>query len=173
MKEQIKELRVRIDGLAQLAKELKPVERNKTEYTGPYSKIQSIWKENSKEIEKAVDSLYLAKAWLGKCLEGLGEETPYSSGKKTIEDIESTADSVKILEEEKKYIADKPWQEMNHIEKIDWLRSEIEKIINEVMDKELLYEIDNGLFINNAYTHLCEAKFWLGFELGRIREDMK
>ena len=25
----------------------------------------------------------------------------------------------------------------------------------------------------NCYTHLCEARFWLGFELQRIKEEGK
>ena len=27
------------------------------------------------------------------------------------------------------------------------------------------------LFINNSYTHLSEARFWLGFEMQRIKEQ--
>ena len=77
METQIKELRVKIDGLAQLTKELKPLRdcgKKECEFCP---------KINSKEIEKAVDSLYLAKAWLGKVLGELGTENPYGSGYKT------------------------------------------------------------------------------------------
>jgi hypothetical protein len=65
------------------------------------------------------------------------------------------------------------WEEMNHIEKVDWLRSKIQKVIDEILTRDFLYEIDNGLVINNTWTHLCEAKFQLGFELARVREDGK
>jgi hypothetical protein len=61
MEEQIKKSRVRIDGLAQLTKELKPIydmhSRNNR-------------KSNSKEIENAHQSLIFAKAWQPRHIKG-------------------------------------------------------------------------------------------------------
>jgi hypothetical protein len=165
MKEEITNLRVKIDGLAQLTKNLKPIEASTLRDT----------MFNSREINMAHDSLILAKAWLGKVLQELGEYNPYANDgqRKTVEDIEPTADHVKILEEEKKYIADRPWDQMLHIEKVDWLREEIVKAIS--VNEHLFLGVSFTRLIaiarTNTYNHLSEARFWLGFELQRIREN--
>ena len=194
MKEEIKELRVKIDGLAQLVKSMTGhVFAINTSAIPDNLDIDTFikkWKENSNfmvpmkplessvesihnyELSKTYDSLILAKAWLGKILGELGEPTPYSNDgqRKTVQDIEPTADSVRILEVEKDYIADKKWSEMNHIEKVDWLREEIKNIIDTTTDfsQELPeIELEQGF----VYKYLSEARFWLGFELQRIREN--
>src|SRR5690606_38333619 len=88
MEKEIKELRVKIDGLAQLCEGLhKPSDPMKNANWVIYT---------TKEVEKVVDSLYLAKAWLGKVLEELGASNPYKSGYKTVEDIVPTADIANI-----------------------------------------------------------------------------
>ena len=81
--------------------------------------------------------------------------------------------------EENKYLKNWTWKninrregkEMGHIEKVDWLRSEIQKVIDEINSPEILHNIDNGLTWNNIYTHLQESRMWLGFEFGRIRDE--
>jgi hypothetical protein len=178
MKTKIRELRVRVDGLAQLCKGIirrSPMYNANGDYIpGKRDPLTPVF--YSREIEQAVDSLYLAKAWLGKCLESLGEDTPYSTGKKTVEDIEPTADTINMGEaigREYTLSTVAEFGEMNHIEKVDWLRSKIQKAIDEILTRDFLYEIDNGLVINNTWTHLCEAKFQLGFEMARIREEGK
>lgn len=176
MKDQIKNLRIRIDSIAQLTKELKPIIL--------YEFSINREEQNSKEIEKAVDSLYLAKSWLGKMLEELGIENPYGSGYKTKEDIVPTQDV--------KYFAsfDILFKDKNHIEKVDWLRTEIEALVKEVIDiftylnppvvnpmfPDVKHRVESfsreyNIARTNSYNHLCEAKFWLGFELGRIRDN--
>jgi hypothetical protein len=176
MKEQIKELRVKIDGLAQLTEELKPLRFSEKELQS--MNMPSNWAaNNSKEIEQAVDSLYLAKAWLGKVLQELGTESPYKSGYKTKEDIEPTADVAEYIPGDKA-IADrnkKDYSEFNHIEKVDWLRTEIEKLITKFKET-YKGSFDNPFFPNlrlsgNIEQHLSEARFWLGFELQRIKEN--
>jgi len=167
METQIKKLRVQIDGLAQLTEKLhKPTDPNKNANWVMYT---------TKEVEKTVDNLYLAKAWLGKVLGELGNQNPYGSGYKTKEDIVPTQDVNKgflhePLEDEK------PWQCKSHIEKVDWLRTEIEKLVKEI---QAIGNPPNAPMLNremsiartNCFNHLCEAKFWLGFELQRIREN--
>lgn len=164
MQEQIKELRVRIDGLYQLTKELKPLKG--LNYANVYVE------ENSKQIEDAAHSLIYAKAWLGKVLGELGAENPYKSGYKTVYDIEPTADVAKNLTVN----VDGGWEEMNHIEKVDWLRTEIQTLINE-LSKWYTHTPTPTREFNiartNAYNHLCEAKFALGFELQKIKEENK
>lgn len=162
----IKELRVKIDGLHKLTKELKG-----SEY---YRQLSP----TSETLEAAHNLLY-AKAWLGKCLAEIGVESPYKSGYKTVDDIEPTADVANPL-----VLFRRPdgtlrckWpdgyneNEPSHIEKVDWLRIEIQKMTEEV--KEIPTQGQSREFAiarTNAYNYLCEARFALGFELQRIKE---
>lgn len=191
MQEDIKSLRVQIDGLAQLAKALKPIEDVKISYfekdfnratLSSNMPIQG-WKDmaNSKEIEKCVDSLYLAKAWLGKVLGELGTANPYGSGYKTKEDIVPTQDVASVNPDVitngfDLYFWEK---ESNHIQKVDWLRTEIQKLVPQ-LDWTKEYPINDGysewrkdekiiLAMRTSQNHLSEARFWLGFELERLR----
>jgi hypothetical protein len=181
MKEQIKELRVKIDGLYQLTKELKPISTKGIDDGFFQYPSQNI---NSKQIEDATHSLIYAKAWLGKCLGELGEENPYKSGYKTVADIEPTADKAVILEIDAEFWKNcsKDYTQLNHIEKVDWLRTEIEKLTKELKVRkgrtlaginEEWFNYDIWDAINNSYKDLCEARFALGFELERIKEENK
>lgn len=231
----VKKLRVDIDGISQLVRELSPKQRyiidiayipqshgidlekfiyyfEKVGYALVNSKEEhgqedypdfnikqavQVLPVNNKEIEKCYDSLILAKAWLGKVLGELGEETPYKNdgNRKTVEDIEPTTDinTVKTKIEglpiiERKlydYIKEKntPYNTFNHIEKVDWLREEINKLIFKIhpldfkeynSNKEEI-TIDNlrfgGLYLQQAILELNISRFWLGFELQRIKEE--
>jgi hypothetical protein len=163
MKEQIKNLRIKIDGLAQLVKELKPVSTSKWVNPNEYY----IYMDNSQEINKAADSLYLAKAWLGKVLGELGNENPYGSGYKTKEDIVPTQDVANLNPLD---------PSTSHIELVDWLRTEIGRVIKDMESITWLEQKNNIVtklnhLFNNTYNHLCEARFWLGFELERIKNN--
>lgn len=178
MVEEIRYLRLQIDGLAQLTEDLKPLNNF---IDGEY---------NSQEINNAVQSLYLAKAWLGRSLKVLDVPTPYKNDgkRKEVSDIEPTADvfpNPVVAEgnipfpENYGGTPENPikWVKSSHIEKVDWLRQEIDKL------DELLMTINyNGEFkvtdffflcYNNARTYLNEARFHLGFELQRLREENK
>jgi hypothetical protein len=189
MKDQITELRVTIDGLAQLTRELRPSTYvNKTNEESFHEVLlfgettMKVVQRNSKEIEKAYDSLILAKAWLGKVLGEIGVESPYKSGYKTVEDIEPTADvyksSIKIFKEY--------GDNLSHIEKVDWLRTEIEKLVSvtnqlfrepgELTNWQFTHEnltSRMSLYLLRVEQYLSEARFWLGFELQRIKETTK
>lgn len=167
-----KELRVQIDGLSQLVKGLKPMVG-----CGNPDCIEC---DISYETNKSYDSLILAKGWLGKFLAELGAENPYKSGYKTKEDIEPTADVSLPITLAKQLNTTKPIgssvEEMNHIEKVDFLRTEIEKVIGEAKilsdgTFEFKPSRESAIARTNAYNHLCEAKMWLGFELSRIKEE--
>ncbi len=143
MKNKLSELRITIDALAQLAYLLKS--------------------DSHKD-------LYLAKAWLGRLLLHFGSESPYAKhdgNRKTIEDIEPTDSKV-----------DQPIDDnsLSNIEKIDILRTKIKTVIDAVSELEWdASSVDNirdsSIARTNAYTHLCEARFELGFDLERIREQ--
>jgi len=182
MVEEIKKTRVQIDGLYQLTKSLKPLPVRIHDYSdNTFTVVDS--EGNSKEIEESAKSLLLAKAWLGKALGELGSESPYSDGKKTVEDIEPAADTQDVfyitVDDGKAgyWIVQNGKELSNHIEKVDWLRSEIQKVIAIVLEL-------NGGKLNKpsfseheekvqwaSYQHLCEAKMWLGFEFARIKTN--
>lgn len=167
MKEQIRKLRVKIDGVAQLTKE------SNTNHIG-----------GSKEMDKTVDSLYLAKAWLSKVLGELGEATPYANdgNRKTVDDIEPAADTLHRFKVKSigfnKNIAStyvyynllkENWDMFNYIEKVDWLREEISNIFKTWKSLEITGL--NWTTVVSFEQHIQEARFWLGFELERIRES--
>ena len=158
MENKIKELRKQIDGISQLVKD------SNTDFIG-----------GSSQMDKSYNSLILSKAWLGKCLAELGIENPYKSGYKTKEDIEPTADVSLPITLVKQLNTTKPIGasivEMNHIEKVDWLRTEIEIYINYIKEIDIKSTREFAIARTNSYNYLCEAKFWLGFELQRIKEN--
>ena len=165
--EQIKQLRVEIDGLAQLCEGLKPI-------TKPIGGLDRYEYEeiivNSEEIKEAVKSLKLSKAWLGKVLEHLGNENPYGSGYKTVEDIVPETDKITGVPLTIQEAID--YNRMSHIEKVDWLRTEIKRVIDNATDySQEVPEIELEQVF--AYKYLCEARFWLGFELGRVLDESK
>lgn len=183
MKEEIKELRLKLDSLAQLTRELKPLGQKWVNLT-ERGFVNVDKRSNSKEIEKAYDSLILAKAWLGKILGELGESTPYANDgqRKTVEDIEPTTDTSKLTEEQKilyasnnkalvkAILTQEDWDNFNHIEKVDWLREEIKNIIDTTTNFSEDFpeiELEQGF----VYKYLCEARFWLGWELARLRDE--
>ena len=108
----------------------------------------------------------------------LGTESPYPKDgtRKTIKDIEPTADRgtqpLADLGLNGSEIPD--WHSKSHIEKVDWLRQEISEVVKEVKVipitlKMMSDDVNMGGY--RAEGHLSEARFWLGFELERIREE--
>lgn len=197
--EKVKELRVKIDGLSQLVKQLNNVvvldlakipegwDVDKWIYyikTMNYQVVDNKDKPeiidlNKSEVINCYNSLILAKAWLGKILQELNVESPYKSGYKTKEDIEPTADKAKneVLNQEGAlnigdYLLLPNWGNMSYIEKVDLLRTQIKKLVDNTEDFSLSVEgidLEQGF----VYKYLCEARFWLGFELQRIKETTK
>jgi hypothetical protein len=175
MKENIKALRVHIDGLAKILKSTCEID-----YLSSVGMVhQSIMNH---EMQKSYDDLILAKAWLGKVLEFIGEDSPYKNDgkRKTAADIEPTADRADDSTLTPPF--DVPvmwWKDATHIEKIDWLRERIKGLIEdqitEAFDLEPSDPNTNAIIsaLNKHVHHLHEARFWLGFELQRIRESSK
>ena len=176
IQEQIKTTRVKIDAIAQLVdtKDLK-----------------------SAETVKCHNELLMAKCFLGKILGELGSATPYGNdgNRKSVADIEPTADRANPEEVEQWPKKPESWKEENgiisvsRVEKVDYLRECIGAVLKELTDSKILQE-DGPIFLSNAtadlsvwnklkwftaevYTSLCKARFWLGFELERIRETDK
>lgn len=159
MLDKIKDLRVEIDGLAGLAFDLKP---NVTP--------NPVLNFNSKEISDCVHSLKYAKAWLGKVMESLGSQTPYSNDgkRKTVEDIEKPADLAN--REPGEMPRQDRYCDKNHIEKVDWLRQSIKELHKQVVGIALAEDKGITGLLFRVMDHLTEARFALGFELQRIKE---
>lgn len=149
----------------------------------------------SQHVTDAHRSLLLAKGWLGKLLGELGDKTPYTKDgqRKTIADVEPVADKMstkglnlfrkdgKILvfelgpDTQNKDIKN----DVNPVERLDWLREEIQEQINNVRDMNPIKESTKVLQMSremsicrtNCWTCLAEAKMHLGFELSRIRDE--
>lgn len=214
MKEKIKELRLKIDGLSQLVKPLRGESkyliniRSKPEHLDIENWMKIFEERNylfvngndetsreltqSNEIQKCYDSLILAKAWLGKILGELGEATPYinDGNRKEVKDIESVADkavdirnsvgaALFINKNTGNLITTDTteWLKMSHIEKVDWLREEIKHLLKFYIDLHPEEVRNDNKHPNVHYYKLyykkCleEARFWLGFELQRIKEN--
>ena len=199
MNKQIHELRTKIDGLAQLVKSLdKPIFMISEYNIPPDMTIDDIANEFKKvgkvisvsitpQIEykgglsflaETYKSLLLAKAWLGKVLSEIGEETPYKNdgNRKTVEDIEPTADKFNknaLLLFFKNWIrVEKEWNQFTYIEKIDWLREKIK--ILKVDFNDFVCDIEFADYdetFDIAQNHLTESRFFLGFELQRLKEQ--
>jgi len=145
----------------------------------------------SAELTKCLNSLKMTKAWLGKLMGGFGGETPYKNDgkRKDVKDIEPTdakVDTVKkMLDLCKALIVDthtEDFETMNHVQKVDYVRqvlaafnTKVESFINKEVQ-----EFGNTLLPNEEHkvflpcmaimVHIPEARFWLGFELQRLRE---
>ena len=183
MEQKIKELRLEIDGVGQLVKDLKGMKL-------PLGKIAS-GKENkdygamvsSPETIKCYDSLRFAKAHLGKVLGLLNVDTPYKNDgkRKTVDDIEPTADKNNMAEVNNGKLAIEEFNKIcpSHIEKVDFLRQRIKDIASKIDVTDVGHPLWTMItqnpssvhFIFNAFNHLTEARFDLGFELERIREE--
>ena len=197
MKTQIKKLRVQIDGLAQLVETLgQPpiiVEKDSIsndidldELAREFKSYPIIIMDHAPEIlspsinfnlYECHKSLRLAKAWLGKVLGELGEETPYKNNgkRKEVKDIEPPADKAEIIKFPIKDSIKLPsgnvyeWG-LSYIEKIDWLREEIKNVLGEINFSGTVWSNTIVCFMN-VINHLHEARFHLGYELQKIKEQ--
>lgn len=155
MEQNIKSLRIRLDSFSKMAKD-------------------SL--HQSKQVDKCVDEILLSKAWLGKALGSLNVESPYQKDgdRKNVADIEKTADTADASVMEDLLIEEADFHDKNPVEKVDWLRQAIGKAI-----LSAIATLNYGAFaekigtttIDNVITHLTEARFWLGFELERQKNE--
>jgi hypothetical protein len=138
------------------------------------------WRINSsEEINQAINNLFFAKAYLGKLLGELGSPTPYQNdGKRnSIKDIEPVANSSVPNYSD--------FRALNIVQRIDSLRQDIQNLLDVdllVLHNDLHGFVQRGtdlnyteyrrqLYINQVFLHLTNAKMWLGFELGRLRDS--
>lgn len=151
MQTKIKDLRVQADALAQYLKDLSV----------------------SWEITQATRSILFGKAWLGKLLGELGVESPYPKDgeRHDLKDIEETADKASPTDKAS-LTYEVPFTDFNQIEMVDILRQKLNELVDEVVEINTTdHTREFSIARTNAYTKFSEARFWLGFELERIREE--
>ena len=112
----------------------------------------------SAETTLAYRELQLAKAWLGKSLGYLGNATPYPA----VDSVGKIPATTEVSEAPFQLPGD-PHQNANA------LRDEIESVIGAVQANMPTESRQKECF-HGCWKHLTEAKFCLGYEIGRIRD---
>ena len=133
----------------------------------------------SPEILRATDRLLIAKAWMGKMLQALGEQNPYAESHNPQSPViekaaeETTSNMLSVFESE---------NVMTQTGRVKYLRSMISETMNIariVISGKEGYNADKkmksfeAMFPYFALQHLEEAKMWLGWELGFIRKEIE
>lgn len=62
---------------------------------------------------------------------------------------------------------------VTQLEGINWIRKELDNLIKEIdnfRDKSIMKGYKQNMFIQFTYKDLYDAKSWLGWELGRMRD---
>lgn len=132
----------------------------------------------SREVSQAITKAELSKAWLGKLLGTLiKEETPYKNDgkRKSKKDIEPEKDAVhkpttSFLLADNAYVkvVDKARENLKMlIEDVEAFKYTYSKSVKDFTQKDRKALI----CINNVYSNLVEARFMLGWELGRVRDN--
>ena len=121
----------------------------------------------SPEVTKSTNSLKMARAWMGKLLGLMGEESPYKNdGKRhSVQDIEPVSDVA---------VTSRSLDHMNGIERVDWLRQELSSLQRDydvMCESSDSHDVKVSTCLISVYQHLAESRFWLGFELARIRDN--
>lgn len=121
-------------------------------------------KNSTKELDKAIDALLLARMWCGKTMQQLGSEYPYPESKNPdSEVIEPLAVQPSTLEVNLRG---------NHISDVKALRAAIDGLVGDL--DSLRLELPEGKplwFVKLALQYATEGGMWLGQELGRLREQ--
>lgn len=161
MENKLKELRIKIDGLSQLVKEIEPdIELG----AGIIQQIVSHGRFLNNR-DKAYYNLILAKEWLGELLQETFER---------LEEDKEVTDDIQVWT----YFNDN-YIEKSHKEKLEYLIKEVKEAA------DLVLQLEGGKLIEAiwtdymheiklfAYKNLCEARFYLQFELKVIKENEK
>ncbi len=190
----------------QLVNQLKPVLKPTFGYSAeePHTISERVMFNpiNSPELYDCYNSLKLAKAWYGKMLGKIGTPSPYTNDgkRKDVSDIEPTADRTYTNYSEKLSEQGLDWGDMNHAQRVDWLRQQIGAELKNCPDIAECYKkqvdvVEQQITIEGkdlwmeeyekqtskipdlfgegqlVYQYLCEARFHLGFELEQIRNE--
>lgn len=132
----------------------------------------------STHLIRTCESLLLGRAWIGTLLGEIGDPTPYKNdGKRTtVADIEPT-DGKQVFTSGIEHSG--KWDLMSHVAKIDWLRERISFYCERIrfLERDFattelgLKTREQNIARTQAWVHLKEARFHLGWELERVREE--
>lgn len=170
MIEKLKQLRIDIDATSQLVKTTGTMESS------------IMWRH----VFSCIESLSMAKAYVGKLLGEIGEPTPYKNdgNRRYIKDIEPT-DAVankenkpdNIFESNGDYISE--FSKNTYTGQIDSLRELIQNYliipvikIDDEEDYSCALGREGAIYRTQVFIHLTDARLHLGFELGRIRDGL-
>lgn len=124
----------------------------------------------SAETTLAYRSLQMAKAHLGKALGEMGTPDPYAhaAAKRQIQGTRDIPEEAERAEEPFPLTGDR-------LRDTDALRSEIGGVLGDVrrLFREVAETSASGVvfdYLTWSEQHLIEARFWLGYELGRLRD---
>lgn len=187
--EEITVVRKKLDGFSQVVSRLLPIktfgtsvshsdfidnEKQLFELTGYREQV------NSEELKRTEKHLLLAKAWGGEMLKILnGRKSPYVASYSAVvaRDIVAPQDRVDVQAWEKR----NNWKDINHIQRVVFLRKSFEEIKEIVSGwfppttEEHKMSVEDGRDLDiarsNMHNHITEARFCLGYELQRIKEE--
>lgn len=184
--EEFKKLRKQLDAYSQLVGEMRPINNigvsaDVKDFNSDEKKLFELvgFKEavNSEELKSCEKNLLLAKAWTGKILGEMNDPSPYKN--------EGQRSEVQHIEPVDAKVDTAPWKERNnwkaksHIEQVESLRVLIQQALDFIQgffpDPKGEYKNPRSLAIarTEVETYLIEARFQLGFELHRIKEEAK
>ena len=119
--------------------------------------------------EALFNSLFIGRAWLGKLLAELNEKNPYAN-EDQIKDASQIPPTADTKEEDLQFGREKyDFGLLGIVDAIIKLRSSVEEQIQFLTEMDASVSRDFSIARTNAYTNLCEAKFYLGQELSNKR----
>lgn len=149
---QIRGLRVRVDGLAHIIKT-----------TGG----QSLEKINCH------NNLMMIRSWFNESLEYLGQPPLNHILLRKIEDVQwdtDKSDPIKVQIKMQKENEPVQLIDANDIESLAHVKQDLSNVVNEV---QILNVITSTIYETFIFQHLREAKFWIDQELFRLKDENK
>lgn len=122
----------------------------------------------SRELSTSRTKAQEAAMWAGKLIGIInGNSSPYKNDgkRRSIKDIEKRVDNV---EETFPMSGEK-------VSKVDTLREVAKKLLEHVLEMEISYrglhdDVERDMVVITLYQKISEIRFWLGMELGRMRD---
>lgn len=120
----------------------------------------------STHIERSIEDVMFAKAWIGKVLEARGASNPYGKGYQDVHDIVETADTAERSDSERTK------KRPSYVGQVSDMRDRLGSAL-QILDKleGSPSTRKEAIAWTQAYVKLTEAKLHLGFEFARIKAD--
>jgi hypothetical protein len=163
-----------------------------------YSAVSAVGYVPGEHYIRANVSLVMAKAWMGKCLEAIGKESPNKNNgrREELDDIEESSDCIEVVDAIIKQYPDTKYplsrafitvddalarkedgfvyfSGLSYVQKTDWLREQIQKVKVDFLSMPPITGPKARICVQNVYTHLTEARMNLGLQLKEFKEFNK